>query len=323
MRKSVYVAVAAGLSAMLGCVKGEYPDYEQNGQDVIEIPFTFSCEDYSLKTASPSSADESKINWVDVFVSVDGGEFCRHRVVPGSESSISVRKGTSYLLGAVANAASHTWDCNDLVSVFNGATSFKSSLYRLSENYLDSFVMMTDRFQNYDGEKVHFELKRRVNKCTVRSIRNMWGDPDVFEIVEIYLADVLESSSNNPYEEKFFYNHGGYKPSSVDHLLYAGIGREMHYGETLQLDESLYYLSLHGSGNYLVVNALADGEPMSYSLKLPSSLDYNTHYAYDLVISHAGDEDMIPDSGGSIVVDDISGVFEVVGWNENSESRGF
>ena len=73
----------------------------------------------------------------------------------------------------------------------------------------------------------------------------------------------------------------------------------------------------------MVVNALADGEPMSYSLKLPSSLDYNTHYAYDLVISHAGDEGMIPDSGGSIVVDDISGVFEVVGWNENSESRGF
>ena len=322
MKKSVYVVVAAGLSAMLGCVKGEYPDYEQNGQDVIEIPFTFSCEDYSLKTASPSSADESKINWVDVFVSVDGGEFCRHRVVPGTVSSISVKKGATYLLGAAANAASHLWDSMDMVSVFDGATLFKSTLCRLSENSQGSFVMMTDQFQNYNGEAVHFELKRRVNKCTVRSIKNMWGDPNDFEIVEIYLADVLESSTNSS-SERVFYNRGGYQSSVVDHLLYAHVGRRLQYGEMLQLDESLYYLPLHGSGNYLVVNALADGEPMSYSLKLPSSLNYNTHYAYDLVISHAGDEDMIPDSGGSIVVDDISGVFEVVGWNENSESRGF
>ena len=47
------------------------------------------------------------------------------------------------------------------------------------------------------------------------------------------------------------------------------------------------------------------------------------HYAYDLVISHQGDEDMVPDSGGNILLEDVSGVFEVIGWNEVSESRGF
>lgn len=322
MKKLVYVVVAAGLSIMLGCAKDEYSDCANDEQEVVEIPFTLSCGDYALKTASPSADEESKINWVDIFVSVDNGDFCRHRIVPGTVSSISVKKGTTYLLGAVANADSHLWDCKDIVSVFNGATLFKSTLFCLSENSLGSFVMMTEQFQNYNGDEVHFELKRRVNKCTVRSIKNMWGDPEDFEVVEIYLADVLESS-NDSLGERVFYNRGGYQKSVVDHLLYAGVGRKLEYGETLQLDESLYYLSLHGSGNYLVVNALADGEPMSYSLKLPSSLNYNTHYAYDLVISHAGDEDMIPDSGGSIVVDDISGVFEVVGWNENSESRGF
>ena len=323
MRKSVFVAVAVGLLAMVGCVKSECADCERDDQELSEIPFTISCCSYDLKTSNPSYEDESRIHWVDVFVSVDGGDFCRHRVMPGETSSIVVKKGASYLLGAVANASSDGWDYNKLVSQFNGKTTFNSTLYSLSENRLDSFVMMVDEFITSNGESVHFELKRRVNKCTVRSIKNMWGDPARFEIKEVYLANVLESWSTDASVEKVFYNYGGYEPSVVDDLLYAKVDSALFCGESILLNQALYYLPLPGSQNFLVINAVADGVPMSYSFRLPNSLEYNKHYSYDLIITHAGDEDMVPDSIGSMLVRELSGNFEIVQWDETSESRGF
>ena len=323
MRKSVFMAMAAGLLSLVGCVKSECADCERENQESQEIPFTISCCGYDLKTANPSYEDESMIHWVDVFVSVDGGEFCRHRVNPGEVSSIVVKKGASYLLGAVANAASDSWDCGKLASEFNGRTTFNSTLYCLSENHPDSFVMMVDEFLSSKGEGVHFELKRRVNKCTIRSIKNMWGDPNIFEIKEVYLGKVLESWSTDASAEKVFYNYNGYEPSQVDELVYASVDETLPYGECLELNESLYYLPIHGSVNYLVVNAIADGLPMSYSFALPNSLEWNKHYSYDLIITHAGDEDMVPDSFGSMLVSELAGDFIVAEWDETSETRGF
>ena len=323
MRKSVFMAMAAGLLSLVGCVKSECADCERDDQELSEIPFTISCCGYDLKTSNPSYEDESRIHWVDVFVSVDGGDFCRHRVMPGETSSIVVKKGASYLLGAVANASSDGWDYNKLVSQFNGKTTFNSTLYSLSENRLDSFVMMVDEFITSKGEGVNFELKRRVNKCTVRSIKNMWGDPARFEIKEIYLGKVLESWSNDASVEKVYYNYNGYEPSPVDELVYAPVNAVVDYGDSIELNEALYYLPLPGSFNYLVVNAIADGVLMCYSFALPNSLEYNKHYSYDLIITHAGDEDMVPDSIGSMLVRELSGNFEIVQWDETSESRGF
>ena len=323
MRKSVFVMAAVGLLAFVGCVKSECADCERGNQDSAVIPITMSCVGYDLKTANPSYENESRIHWVDVFVSVDGGDFCRHRVMPGKDFSITVMKGNTYLLGAVANAQSDKWDCSKLVSVSNGRTVFNSTLYCLSENRTDSFVMMVDEFQYSQGEAVHFELERRVNRCTVRSIKNMWGDPAEFEIIEIYLANVLESWSSDASAEKVFYNQGGYEPSGVDELLYAKIGKTLTYGETIDLNQGFYYLPLHGSQNYLVINAVADGVPMSYSFMLPNSLEWNKHYSYDLTITHAGDEDMVPDAAGSMLVVELTENFEIAQWDETNESRGF
>ena len=323
MRKSVFVGLAVGLLNLIGCMKDEQVGHEIDPGDYLKIPFTVSCGDYDLKTVNPSLEDESRINWVDIFVSVDDGEFCRHRVVSGEETCISVKRGRTYLLGAVANASSEKWDCNKLVSTSGGVTRFNTTLYCLSENRVGSFVMMTDQFMQYEGGVVNFELKRRVNKCTVRSIKNMWGDPLTFKVVEVYLADVLESWSNDSSVQEVSYNVDGYQTSQVDHLIYARIDKEVAYGEVLNLNESLYYLPLFGSGNYLVVNVLADGVPMSYSFRLPVSQDWNRHYAYDLTIAHAGDEDMIPDAGGSLPVSEVAGTFDVIEWDEVSEAFGF
>jgi hypothetical protein len=323
MRKSVFVAVTVGMLGLVGCVKDECADCERDNQKSFEIPFTISCCGYDLKAANPSYEDESRINWIDIFVSVDGGDYCRHRIIPGETSSIIVKKGAAYKLGAVANALSDRWDCGKLVSETNGRTIFNSTLYTLSENRLDSFVMMVDEFITSKGEGVHFELKRRVNRCTVRSIKNMWGDPEKFEIKEVYLANVLESWSTDASVEKVFYNYGGYEPSEGDDLLYARVDKTLPYGESLVLNQALYYLPLPGSQNFLVINAVADGVPMSYSFRLPNSLEYNKHYSYDLIITHVGDEDMIPDSVGSMIVSELSGNFEIIQWDETSESRGF
>lgn len=323
MRKSVFMAMAAGLLSLVGCVKSECADCERDNQELLEIPFSISCCRYDLKTANPSYEDESGIHWIDVFVSVDGGDYCRHRVIPGEASSIVVKKGASYKLGAVANALSDQWDCDKLVSESGSRTIFNSTLYTLSENRLDSFVMMVDEFITSKGEGVNFELKRRVNKCTVRSIKNMWGDPARFEIKEIYLGKVLESWSNDASVEKVYYNYNGYEPSPVDELVYAPVNAVVDYGDSIELNEALYYLPLPGSFNYLVVNAIADGVPMCYSFALPHSLEYNKHYSYDLIITHAGDEGMVPDSIGSMLVRELSGNFEIVQWDETSESRGF
>ena len=321
MRKSVLMA-AAMLLSLVGCVRKEYADSERESSELIEIPFTFSCDGYRSKIANPSYDDESKIHWVDVFVSVDGGEYCRHRVVPGSGNVITVKKGTSYMLGAVANAPTHQWDVNQLVSSIGGRTFFNASLFRLSDNHPGSFVMAVDNMQAYNGESIHFDLKRRVNKCTVSSIKNMWGDPEKFEITDIYLANVPESCSSSYSGESLYYNKEGYKPSEVDDLVFAEVGRAISYGETVDLDESLYYLPLGGPLNYLVINALADGISMSYSFALPNTNVWNQHFAYALTITHAGNLDMIPTAGG-VKVSELGAQFTVSDWDETSEARGF
>lgn len=323
MRKSVFMVAAAMLLSLTGCVKKEGADCERGNSELVEIPFTFSCEGYSSKVASPSYEDESKIHWVDVFVSVDGGDYCRHRVVPGGDNVIAVKKGTSYMLGAVANAPSHEWDVSELVSTTNGKAYFNTSLCRLSDNQPDSFVMMVDNLQPYTGVEVHFELKRRVNKCTVLSVKNLWGDPEKFEITEIYLANVFESSATNPNGEKLLYNDGGYKTSAVDELVYANVNCPIAYGESVDFNHSLYYLPLGGPLNYLVLNAVADGVPMSYSFALPNTIVWNQHFSYDLTITHAGDLDMVPNAGGSVQVSEVGAQFTVSDWDETSELRGF
>lgn len=323
MRKSVFVVVAAALLSFVGCVKKEYADCERENSEVLLIPFTFSCDGYGSKVASPSYENESKINWVDVFVSVDGNDFCRHRVMPGEENTIAVKKGTSYLLGAVANAPAHQWDVSRMVSVSGGKTIFNASLVSLSENHPDSFVMMVDKFIAYTGEPLHFDLKRRVNKCTVLSVKNLWGDSGDFEITEIYLSNVMESSNSNSSGEKVIYNRSGYEPSLADELVYARVDCPIQYGECVELNESLYYLPLGGAQCYLVLNAIADGVPMSYSFALPNTILWNQHFSYDLTITHAGDLDMIPDVGGSIQISEVESQFAVSDWDETNESRGF
>lgn len=323
MKKSVVWAMMAMLSAMTGCVKIEDNGCDRECQELVEIPFTLSCDGFDVKGMDPSSSDESKINWVDIFVSVSGEDYCRHRVIPGETSVIAVKKGASYLLGAVANAYSETWDVKKLTAESGGKTFFRPGLCRLSENCSGSFVMMTDEFQTYTEGTVHFELKRRVSKCTVRSIKNMWGTPARFEVKEIYLAGVLEYCRNDASVPLQWYNETGYEPSAMDHLLYSKVGKVVSYGEVLETDASMYYLPVHESRNFVVVNVLADEVPMSYSFRLPDTREYNKHYVYDLVISHSGDEDMIPDYTGSIKVNEITGTFEVADWDETTESRGF
>jgi hypothetical protein len=323
MKKSVVWAAMAMLSAMVGCVKNECADCEQESRESVEIPFTLSCSGYDLKGGVKSLDEDSRINWVDIFVSVDGGGFCRHRVIPGETSSIAVKKGSVYLMGAVANAQSDTWDVEHMVSVNSGRTTFNSTLYRLSENRQGSLVMAVDEFVEYTEGTVHFELKRCVNKCTVRTIKNMWAESREFQVREIYLAGILECWNNVASVAKQWYNENGYETSVVDHLVYVKVDSSLDYGQMLELDSSLYYLPLPGSRNFLVINVMADGVPMCYSLRLPNSVESNKHYVYDLTICHPGDNDMIPDSEGSILINEVSGVFDVTEWDETIESRGF
>ena len=323
MRKSVFMAVAVVLLTLVGCVKKEYADGERENVDLVQIPITFSCGGYDTRVSNPSYEIESKIYWVDVFVSVDGGEYCRHRVVPGEENVVAVKKGSSYMLGAVANAMSNQWDVSRLVYTLSGRTYFNETLCCLSDNHPDSFVMMVDYFQTYNGESVHFELKRRVNKCTVLSVKNMWGDPEEFILTEVYLANVMESANSSASYEKIFYNKDGYEPSVVDELVYSKVDCKIGCGERVELNESLYYLPSGGSQYFLVLNAIADGVPMSYSFVLPNTNVWNQHFSYDLTITHAGNLDMKPEAGGSMQISEVEGQFVVPDWNETSESRGF
>ena len=67
MRKSVFMVAAAMLLSLTGCVKKEGADCERGNSELVEIPFTFSCEGYSSKVRR-MRMNRKSIGWMCSFL---------------------------------------------------------------------------------------------------------------------------------------------------------------------------------------------------------------------------------------------------------------